>query len=306
MARAGDAAAFRLVVERHWPLARARGSRLCPDQGDVDDIVQESFLEAFVALDRLRDPDRFAGWLCGIVRNVHRAVQRRGLPMLVADWPERFHPVSGDGLPSADDLDLSEALRQTVAELPAGQRRAVAMFYYADLPAGQIADSPGAAKTSLHKARRRLREHISTHRPDLIPAASRRTPMTTVRIAHAEPRPGMLRAGMFHVNRVLVVLADDARGRALPIWLQATDGYSVQVLLDRPAGSAVTTPVPEELTNRLLRAAGVTVTAVSIDELGPEVTVARIELNTPSALGMSSGASPMAWPSRQRRARRSR
>src|SRR5215469_4054273 len=59
------------------------------------------------------------------------------------------------------------------------------------------------------------------------------------------------------------------------------DGYSVQVLLDRPAGSAVTAPVPEELTNRLLRAAGVTVTAVSFDELGPEVTVARIELNTP-------------------------
>jgi DNA-directed RNA polymerase specialized sigma24 family protein len=73
MARAGDAAAFRLLVERHRPLARARASRLCPDPGDVNDIVQESFLQTFVALNRLRDPDRFASWLCGIVRNVHRA-----------------------------------------------------------------------------------------------------------------------------------------------------------------------------------------------------------------------------------------
>jgi DNA-directed RNA polymerase specialized sigma24 family protein len=113
MARAGDAAAFRLLVERHGPLARARASELCADQSDVDDIVQESFLQAFVALDRLRDPDRFAGWLCGIVRNVHRTLQRRALPMLMADWPERFHPVSGDGLPSADDLDLSDCRQWT-------------------------------------------------------------------------------------------------------------------------------------------------------------------------------------------------
>jgi RNA polymerase sigma-70 factor (ECF subfamily) len=280
LARAGDPAAFRLLVERHRPLARARAARLCSDPGDVDDIVQESFLQAFVALDRLRDPARFAGWLCGIVVNVHRAMARRVPVTLLADWPERLHPHSADGLSSVDDLDRAEVLRQAVAELPAGQRRAVAMFYYADLPTGQIADSPGAAKSSLHKARRRLREYITAHRPDLIPALSRRTPMTPVRIAHAVNQPGLLGSGAFSVAHVLVVLADDAGGRALPVWLNGFDGQSVRVLLDRPAGQTVMAPVPEELTGRLLQAAGVTVTAVDIDELGPEVTAARIELGT--------------------------
>lgn len=60
------------------------------------------------------------------------------------------------------------------------------------------------------------------------------------------------------------------------------DGYSIRVLLDRPAGSDVMAPVPEELASRLLRAAGTTVTAVDIDDLGPEVTAARIELGTPA------------------------
>ncbi len=61
LARAGDPVAFRLLVERHQPMARARASRLCrPDE--VDDVVQESFLQAFATLDRLRDADRFAGW----------------------------------------------------------------------------------------------------------------------------------------------------------------------------------------------------------------------------------------------------
>ena len=51
LARDGDPAAFRLLVERHLPMARARAARL-------------------------RDPDRFAGWLGGIVANVCRAQRR--------------------------------------------------------------------------------------------------------------------------------------------------------------------------------------------------------------------------------------
>ena len=43
--------------------------------------------------------------------------------------------VGGQGLPSAEDLDRAEALRAAVADLPAGQRRAVELCYYADLPA---------------------------------------------------------------------------------------------------------------------------------------------------------------------------
>ena len=31
--------------------------------------MQDAFLQAFIALDRLRDPGRFAGWLGGIVAN---------------------------------------------------------------------------------------------------------------------------------------------------------------------------------------------------------------------------------------------
>ena len=150
LARDGDQVAFRLLVERHQPMARARAWRLGANPSDVDDIVQESFLQAFVALDRLRDPDRFAGWLAGIVPTSAVALQRRVPVTLLPDWPEPLHPVSAGGLPSAEDLDRTDALRAAVADLPAGQRRAVALHYYADLPAGQIAEpqaQPGPACT---------------------------------------------------------------------------------------------------------------------------------------------------------------
>src|SRR6516162_3476047 len=138
---------------------RARAARLCPQPDDADDAVQDAFLQAFIALDRLRDPGRFAGWLGGIVANVCRAQRRRPPLTLLGDWPENLHPASAGTLPSPEDLDRADALGRAVAGLPPGQRRAVTLFYYADQPAGQAAVTPGAAKASLHKARRRLRVH---------------------------------------------------------------------------------------------------------------------------------------------------
>ena len=113
--------------------------------------------------------------------------------------------------------------------------------------------------------------------------------MTTVRIAHAEPRPGRLGTGEFQTRGFLVVLADDAGHRAVPIWLRGEPGESdlsqLVELADRSAGEVVMADAPEELTARLLRAVGASVTGVDIDvtttdvdELSPQVTVARIGL----------------------------
>ncbi len=270
LARDGDPAAFRLLVERHLPMARARAARLCPQPDDADDAVQDAFLQAFIALDRLRDPGRFAGWLGGIVANVCRAQRRRAPLTLLGDWPEDLHPASAHGLPSAEDLDRADVLGHAVAGLPPGQRQAVTLFYYADQPEAQIAGTPGAAKASLHKARRRLRAYITAHRPDLIPATSRRTPMTAVRIAHAEPWPGPQPAG----PHVLVVLADDAGHRAaLPVRLPARSDAFWRLLArqeDRDDAG--------EMTGQLLHAAGITVTAVTVTDLGPAVTATRIDI----------------------------
>jgi RNA polymerase sigma-70 factor (ECF subfamily) len=271
LARDGDPVAFRLLVERHQAMVRTRARQLGSGPGDADDIVQESFLQAFLALDRLRDPDRFAGWLAGIVFNVWRSQYRRTPVTLLADWPEPLQPTSADGLPSAEHLDRADALRAAVASLPAGQRRAVTLHYYADVPAGQVAEAPGAARASLHKARLRLRAYLTEHRPDLVPTAGR-THMTTVHVARIERRiPHGPVPDRFPTH--VLVLADDPGGRELPIWLLGEDSH--RFADDRRQ------PGSDELTDRLLRAAGTRVTAVNVDELGPEVTVARIELATP-------------------------
>jgi hypothetical protein len=119
--------------------------------------------------------------------------------------------------------------------------------------------------------------------------------MTTVRIAHVEPRPGKLPNGGYLTRGHLVVLADDAGHRAVPVWLRADPGADdlagIVESAAAPADEIVTADAPEELTARLLRAAGAGVTGVDIDadssaleggELSPQAAVARIELSGPA------------------------
>jgi len=117
--------------------------------------------------------------------------------------------------------------------------------------------------------------------------------MTAVRIAHAEPQPGMLGNGEFQTLGWLVVLADDAGQRAASLWLRDEPGSEdlaqLVKLAAQPAEEILTADTPEELIVRLLQAAGTAVTGVDIDvtgtdsaELSSESSVARLALGGPS------------------------
>ena len=119
--------------------------------------------------------------------------------------------------------------------------------------------------------------------------------MTPVRIAHAEPRPGNLGNGIFITRGYLVVLADDAGHRALPVWFRGhPGGGSLAQLMSRETDDIAPAGAAEELTARLLQVAGASVTGVDIDaaeadtaetgadELDPEAFTARIELGGPA------------------------
>jgi bifunctional DNase/RNase len=110
--------------------------------------------------------------------------------------------------------------------------------------------------------------------------------MTTVRIAGAERRipPGPVPIG---VPSYVVILADDAGRRALPVWVPEINPRRLPQPIEPPAGDegagAEAAGTVDELTARLLRAAGASVTGVDLDDLGPEMpAVARISLASPA------------------------
>jgi hypothetical protein len=115
--------------------------------------------------------------------------------------------------------------------------------------------------------------------------------MTTVRIAHAEQHFDQGPDGTTAARRILVVLADDPRRRAMGLWLPARQAMGLWQIPGRPprdsqpprperhvprGGQPVREFTAADLASRLLGAAGAAVTGVDIDELGPGVLAAQI------------------------------
>jgi hypothetical protein len=87
---------------------------------------------------------------------------------------------------------------------------------------------------------------------------------------------------MTRPESVLVVLADDAGHRALPVRLRRHD-VKLWLLLSRPDDhhEELGDDHAEETTGRLLQAAGVTLAGVTVTDLGPGVTATRIDIAGP-------------------------
>src|SRR6202035_504265 len=89
--------------------------------------------------------------------------------------------------------------------------------------------------------------------------------------------------GGMEIRHVLVILADDAGHRALPVRLPGGE-HQLWRLLSRPDDLHEEDPLgahAEEMTGRLLQAAGVTLTGVTVTDVGPGVTVTRIGIAGP-------------------------
>jgi RNA polymerase sigma-70 factor (ECF subfamily) len=79
-ARAGEGWAFEALYRRYGDLVHGLAFRLTGGGPDVDDLVQDSFVQAFDSLDRLEDPAAFRSWLWGVtVRTAGKLLRRHRL-----------------------------------------------------------------------------------------------------------------------------------------------------------------------------------------------------------------------------------
>ncbi len=77
-ARQADQAAFAALYQRHARYLAGVVYRLMGDDAELDDIIQETFLQASSALSGLLQPELVRPWLVTIaVRRVHRHLARR-------------------------------------------------------------------------------------------------------------------------------------------------------------------------------------------------------------------------------------
>jgi RNA polymerase sigma factor (sigma-70 family) len=141
-ARSGDAAAWSQLVERFdRMLRRTAGSyRLAP--ADVDEVVQETWLELLETIGRLREPAAIGGWLATVTRR--NAFRRRQLHVReqLTDDPGVAAVCEADGpQDSAIAAERHDVLAYAVTALPDRHRRLVtALLHEPALDYRQIAE----------------------------------------------------------------------------------------------------------------------------------------------------------------------
>ena len=102
------------------------------DLAEAQDVVQEAFCRAWSRWDRLSGYDDPVGWVRRVAWNIAVSRWRRGRTARRYAQRERVEYVDG---PNPDRVDLLAAL----AMLPTNQRRAVTLFYLADMSTSDIA-----------------------------------------------------------------------------------------------------------------------------------------------------------------------
>jgi RNA polymerase sigma-70 factor (ECF subfamily) len=146
------------IVREHGPGVFRQVQNILGQGPDVDDTVQEVFLEVF-RLWEDRSVRNWGGLLNRIATN--RAIdllrRRRTLPSMEdVDVPA----TGGCPLESVIVQEAAETLRQAICQLPDRQAEVFSLRYFADLSHVQIAEAleidVGAVGTALHKARLKL------------------------------------------------------------------------------------------------------------------------------------------------------
>ena len=131
------------------------------DLGVAQDVVQEAFVRLLVIPQsrraELANPET---WLRRVAINLAYSLRRRrqGLNRVLS----RLGPP-----PVAPDLSPDHvALMAAMLQLPADQRVVVALYYLADLPVTEVADtlgiSPGTVKSRLARARPKLKALLAS------------------------------------------------------------------------------------------------------------------------------------------------
>jgi RNA polymerase sigma factor (sigma-70 family) len=283
----GDKAAFGPLVERHRPMALRLAARMLTDSAGAEDVTQEAFLQAFLSLDQLRDPERFSSWLYGITVNLCRMrLRARHEVRLPEDWDggrvaEGF--TWADAQPSAEAVyeirELHKIVLSAVALLSPEQQAVVRLHYLDGLTLteiGVLAGAPlGTIKARLSRARERLRVELTrefeiqqTRHP---PQEAKMIEMIVhdviarVRIQTGQPATDS--------SHRIILLKEQNKERILPIWV---GGWEGDVIACQLAEKSFPRPVTFEFMARLLEAAQMVVERVAVTRLDGQVYYATL------------------------------
>jgi RNA polymerase sigma-70 factor (ECF subfamily) len=170
--QARDEGALAALYRRHTPLLRTVIARVVHNEHDVDDLLQEVFLELWNRVDHYdQAKGKALGWIVTLARRraidrirrrqaYARAEERLRLETEQEPQQTRHNGVEED----VNAADRAEIFQRLLATLPVAQREALQLAYFRGLSQREIAAKTGiplgTIKTRLELAVRKIRTAI--------------------------------------------------------------------------------------------------------------------------------------------------
>ena len=155
--------AFAEVVRTHSRQLYMQIRRLVTWHDDADDVLQNTFIKAWQALDSFRGDSQISTWLYRIAMNESLTyLQKRSMEQTVSDNDAMAHDLAAD--PYFDGEKAEQLLQEAIEHLPEKQRLVFCMKYFDGQKYEEMSQilgtSVGALKASYHIAVKKIESYF--------------------------------------------------------------------------------------------------------------------------------------------------
>ena len=179
-AKGGDANAFDELRDRHFSKILRTTYRITRNWEDAEDALQDSFLKAFLHLNKFEGRSSFSSWVTRIAINTSLMIMRKKCGNRELSIDAGDNDCESDARWEPRDLredperryarhERAELLRGAIRRLPPALRTAVELQQAQDYSMQELADSLGislaAAKSRLMRARLSMRTLLHDNNP---------------------------------------------------------------------------------------------------------------------------------------------
>ncbi|WP_394926804.1 RNA polymerase sigma factor [uncultured Robinsoniella sp.] len=134
---------------------------LLKDTSAAEDILQETFLKAFLSLDKTHP--NFRAWLYKVGKNECLNYLKRQQRIVPEADMELFYE-SGSPLDGILEKEQNRILLESLMKLPILSREVLVLQYFFEMPQREIAEildlSPGNVRIIVHRAKKELKKEV--------------------------------------------------------------------------------------------------------------------------------------------------
>jgi len=278
----GDKNAYGQLVRKYQSAVYALCYHLAGNFADAQDLAQEAFVLAYLDLDQLREPAKFAGWLNKLTRNVCRMWLRQKSDEFVSLEDASEVDFIDQKTPSPLEEIEREETRQLVGKAIKGlserNRLAVTLFYMDGLSYRDIGDFLGipvsTVKSRLYEARKQLKEEFfkvvkKSFEEHKLPQDFADKVLREVSVSFIE-KDSQQNPIVFLANK-----EDDLQ--RLPIWIGIPEGDAIERMLK---GQEMPRPMTHDLIANILREYGIKLTAAVVAEIKENTFYSKLILDS--------------------------